>query len=246
VSAALAGPGSQITRCAGPGTYSFAGDAHCLARPSLRRPRPQWSRPVRIDVCSVFARMSRDAPALLGICSAARMRAAGRSGSSWHVLALFDSSSRRISEQSSGLLIRGFGVRVPGGAPALTWGFWRSRSFLCVRFVPMLAPCSLVSLDLVGAGLSTLARSGPRCSKLAGQLLSQWSRPPLEALSAEISGPLRSVRSAGDAQLPGMASATAAALADCASLDNPGRPAQVQKPASVTVPALSAYPCIDP
>jgi len=135
----------QITRCAGPGTYTFAGDAHCLARPSLRCPRPQWSRPVRIDVCSMFARMSRYAPALLGIRSAARMRAAGRSGSSWYVLALFDSSSKRISEQSSGLLIRGFGVRVPGGAPVLTWGFIAPGHFLCVRFVPMLAPRSLVS-----------------------------------------------------------------------------------------------------
>jgi hypothetical protein len=42
------------------------------------------------------------------------------------------------------LLIRGFGVRVPGGAPVLTWGFFASSSFLYVRFVPMLAPCSLV------------------------------------------------------------------------------------------------------
>jgi hypothetical protein len=36
------------------------------------------------------------------------------------VLAFHDSSSRRINEQSSGLLIRGFGVQVPGGAPVLT------------------------------------------------------------------------------------------------------------------------------
>src|SRR5580704_5666984 len=70
----------------------------------------------------------------------------------------------------------------------------------------MLAPCSLASLDPIGASLSTLAGSGLRCPKLAGQLFGQWSRPLMEALSADISGPLRSVKSAGDAPLPGEAS----------------------------------------
>jgi putative transposase len=37
---------------------------------------------------------------------------------------LLDSRSRRRIEQNSGLLIRGFGVQVPGGAPVLTWGFF--------------------------------------------------------------------------------------------------------------------------
>jgi hypothetical protein len=73
-------------------------------------------------------------------------------------------------EQSSGLLIRGFGVQVPGGAPVLTWGFIAPGRFLCVRFVRMLAPCSLVSQDRVVAGLSHLAGSGVRRPKLAGQL----------------------------------------------------------------------------
>src|SRR6266511_398165 len=31
----------------------------------------------------------------------------------------------RDSTKRSGLLIRGFGVRVPGGAPVLTWAFFR-------------------------------------------------------------------------------------------------------------------------
>jgi hypothetical protein len=57
-------------------------------------------------------------------------------------------------------------LRVRGSSPwrrtGTDLGFHRSRSFLCVRFVPMLAPCSLVSLDPVGAGRSTLAGSGPR------------------------------------------------------------------------------------
>jgi hypothetical protein len=51
------------------------------------------------------------------------MRATGQNDSSRHVLALFDSSSKRINEQSGGLLIRGFGVQVPGGAPVLAWGY---------------------------------------------------------------------------------------------------------------------------
>jgi len=63
VSAALAGPGSQITRCAGPSTSTFAGDAHCLARPSLRR----LGHSGLDQFASMFARMSRYAPALLGI-----------------------------------------------------------------------------------------------------------------------------------------------------------------------------------
>jgi hypothetical protein len=40
----------------------------------------------------------------------------GRNSSSRHVLTLINSRSRTRSEQSSGLLIRGLGVRVPGGA----------------------------------------------------------------------------------------------------------------------------------
>jgi hypothetical protein len=38
------------------------------------------------------------------------------------------------------LLIRGFGVQVPGGAPVMTWGFLNHRSFLCARFVRAPAP----------------------------------------------------------------------------------------------------------
>ena len=75
--------------------------------------------------------------------------------------------AERPLRPSRPLLIRGFGVRVPGGAPVLNWGFIAPGLFLCVRFVPMLAPCSLASLDPIGAGLSTLAGSGLRCPKLA-------------------------------------------------------------------------------
>ena len=116
----------------------------CLAS---RRHAPHamayWYRPVRTDVCSMSARMPRYPPTTSGTRSAAPMRATGQNGSSRHVLALFDSSSRRINEQSSGLLIRGFGVQVPGGAPGLTWGFTAPGHFLCARFVPIFRACWL-------------------------------------------------------------------------------------------------------
>jgi hypothetical protein len=91
--------------------------------PGSGRIYTNWSRPMRIDVCSMFARMPRYGPAQPGIRSAARMRATGRNGSSRHVLEFFDSSSRIIIELSSGLSIRRFGVQVPGGTPVLTWPY---------------------------------------------------------------------------------------------------------------------------
>src|SRR5277367_1727166 len=112
-------------------------------------------------VCSMFARMPRYGPAPPGIRSEARIRATGQNGSSRHVLAFFDSSSRRINEQSSGLLIRGFGVQVPGGAPVLTWGFIKTRSSFRVRFVLMFAPCLLGRTDPAIRGLSKTARPAP-------------------------------------------------------------------------------------
>ena len=45
-----------------PDINTFADDAHALSRPRLRYPRSQWSRPVRIDGCSMFARTPRYAP----------------------------------------------------------------------------------------------------------------------------------------------------------------------------------------
>jgi hypothetical protein len=112
-----------VTRCVAPGICTFTDGGYDLVPPRPRRSRSWWSRPVRADVCSVVARMPRYAPAASGIRSESRIPAAGQNGSSRHVLSLLDSSSKRINEQSSGLLIRGFGVQVPGGAPVMTWGF---------------------------------------------------------------------------------------------------------------------------
>ncbi len=58
----------------------------------------------------------------------------------------------RLAESNtccSGLLIRGFGVQVPGGAPDLTWGYPRSAWSLRACFVSMFAPRLLVSRDPV-------------------------------------------------------------------------------------------------
>jgi hypothetical protein len=97
----------------------------CLAsRSHAPHAMAYWYRPVRTDVCSMFARMPRYGPAQPGIRSAARMRATGQNGSSRHVLALHDSSSRRINEQSSGLLIRGRAAAGQRGA-ATTAGLGR-------------------------------------------------------------------------------------------------------------------------
>jgi hypothetical protein len=74
----------------------------------------------------MVARMPRYGLAASGTRSAQRIPATVQNGSSRHVLAFFDSSSTRINEHRSGLLIRGFGVRVPGGAPGL------SRHYMCL------------------------------------------------------------------------------------------------------------------
>src|SRR5450756_141867 len=63
--------------------------------------------------------------------------------------------------QSSGLLIRGFGVQVPGGAPGLTWGFTTPGLFLCVRFVHMFAPRLLGRTDPAIRVLSKTAHPAP-------------------------------------------------------------------------------------
>ena len=133
-----------------PGTCTFADDARSLAWEPPGSSRQWWSRPMHADGCSMVARMPRYAPAASGIRSTPRMSASRQNGSSRHALALSDSSSERVIEQRSGLLIRGFGVQVPGGAPVLTWGFIAPGHFLCVRFVPVFRPCWLRARSAVG------------------------------------------------------------------------------------------------
>jgi hypothetical protein len=94
-------------------------------------------------------------PCLLRVCSdvavpsdSTRYQAAAKlleSRTKRHRLAL----SGSIRTLGSGLLIRGFGVQVPGGAPVLTWGYASSGLPREGRFGAMFAPRLLVSPDLV-------------------------------------------------------------------------------------------------
>ena len=104
-------------------------------------PRPEMLLTVAGDswctgthVCSMFARMSRYGPVAGGITrhrvSRLPHRPAGHSISR-HYLTRFKSTTSR-------LLICGFGVQVPGGAPILTWGFTGPGPSFRARFVPIL------------------------------------------------------------------------------------------------------------
>ena len=106
-------------------------------------------------------------PCLLHVCSdvavpsdsaryqAAAKRAESRTKRHRQVL------SGSIWTLSSGLLIRGFGVQVPGGAPGLTWGFIIPDHFFRVRFVHMFAPCLLGRTDPAIRVLSKTAHPAP-------------------------------------------------------------------------------------
>ena len=137
-------------------------------------PSAMWSRPIRIHVCSMFARMSRYTPAARGIRSPPRIPATAQNGRSRQVPVSLDTSSERRIELSSGLLICGFGVQVPGAARTLTWGFTAPGHFLCVRFVSVLARVS-------EPGRRRPCQEWPnREQRRPSQLvnfLDQWSRP---------------------------------------------------------------------
>ena len=171
VSMAHAGPGPQTA----PDAYTFADDAPRPVPTPSSTSSTQWSRPIRIDVCSMFARMPRYAPTASGIRSESRIPETGQNGSSRHVLALLSISSRRITKHSSGLLIRGFGVQVPGGAPVLTWGFINPG----LPFTPGLSPfCSRAR--------SVLARRSDGGPTVACQKPRNWSRPVIGSPSGAV------------------------------------------------------------
>jgi hypothetical protein len=118
-----------------------------------------------------------------------------------------------LPRRGSGLLIRGFGVQVPGGAPGLTWGFITPGHF----FVPVLSAwllrgCSRARTQQSGSCQKRPIRPpcggmrpGAAPSRPAGAApgsLDQWSRPLAQAPGAhpESSMPMpsRSVRPAGN------------------------------------------------
>ena len=116
-------------------------------------------------VCSMFARLSRYGPVADGITRhtypGSLYRPAGHSISRHYMT--------RRKWKTSRLLICGFGVQVPGGAPILTWDYTRSGSPRAGRFGAMFAPRLLVSPDLV-AGTAPISWHG-------GRVWARWSRP---------------------------------------------------------------------
>ena len=143
MSATVTRPRLRLSRDLTSGIYTITVIAEPLVGRSPRRPRPWWSRPMPADGCSMVARMPRYAPAASGIRSAPRIPATGQNGSSRHVSHRPTPGQHGILEQSSGLLIRGFGVQVPGGAPVLTWGFIAQVVFfVSVLFTWLIRGCS--------------------------------------------------------------------------------------------------------
>src|SRR5215469_2786962 len=86
---------------------------------------------------------------------------------------------RGISEQSSGLLIRGFGVQVPGGAPVLTWPYTDLGCPEVARFWAMFAPRLLVSLDLVDRAAPAASRAPGQAAPVAVLAAGFWLERPL-------------------------------------------------------------------
>ena len=117
-----------------------------------------------------------------------------------------NNSDSRVRVCAGPCHLRTLNPRVRGSSPwrrtRTDLGFYRSRSFLCVRFVPMLAPRSLVSHDRVVAGASKPAQSAAS----RGRRAAAFTRPMVYT-SAEHSihrqlVQLRSVKCTGSSLLP--------------------------------------------
>jgi hypothetical protein len=135
--ASLARPVAQILRCAAPGVYTFtdSGPGSGL---------------------DLSARMF--APCLLGRPGTGRqdavltsLRLAGlRYSSACHSIPVTQVFKK--VPLNSGLLIRGFGVQVPGNAPGMTWGFITSGHFyVSVLSRRLLRICSRAQAPQSGA-----------------------------------------------------------------------------------------------
>ena len=139
------------------------------ARTVILRAHAPTIGPFCSDACSMFARTSRYAPSVRGTRRSPQTRAAVQNGRSRHVPASLGTVAEIKIEPSSGLLIRGFGVQVPGGAPVLTWGFTAPGLFPCVRSVPMFAPCLLARTDPAIRGLSKAGHPAPDAEAFAAK-----------------------------------------------------------------------------
>ena len=142
-----------------------------------------YSPPERGDhrhVCSMFARLSRHHLTAPGISRQLDWRSRGQNGTARHCPVVAGRKSR-------GLLVRGFGVRVPGGAPVLTWLFCYPFTLVGGRFPAVVAPRWLVSPDLVGGAarewqVCRMCIGGPRVPPDAGSA----TRPGMDADPAAI------------------------------------------------------------
>jgi hypothetical protein len=92
------------------------------------------------------------------------------------------------------LLIRGFGVRVPGGAPVLTCCFYHLFALAGDRFPAMFALCLLVSPDLVG-GSGQQAWPAPSDGCTQRDIGRTGGGPPLTQLANSSRRPLSHRRS---------------------------------------------------
>jgi hypothetical protein len=104
--------------------------------------RPSVADRVRRSAVAMFARISQYHLTMPGIVRQRNRRSSGQNDTAGAL-----SGSTRT--QDSRLLIRGFGVQVPGGALALTWCYTRFGRPRGGRFGARFAPRLLVSPDLV-------------------------------------------------------------------------------------------------
>jgi hypothetical protein len=131
----------------------------------------QWSRPFRIDVCSVFARMPRYGPAGRGTHVTLPRRVAVQLRTSQHSC---DSSLQKTFSEH-----RTLNPRVRGSSP---WrrtrsdlGFHDSRSFFMCPFCPHV--CSMFARPH-GPSNPGHVKNGPSGRRgAAPRSLDQWSRP---------------------------------------------------------------------
>ena len=110
-----------------------------------------------------------------------------------------DLSGAEAFRGDAGLLIRGFGVQGPGGAPGLTWGLIT----LVIFYVSVLSPCLLGVCSRARTLQSGACQNGPSGANARPRArLDQWSRPsgrvPITPAESPIPMLSRSVKPTGN------------------------------------------------
>jgi hypothetical protein len=129
-------------------------------------------------------------------------------------------SSFQKSASEQRILIRGFGVQVPGGAPGLTWGFTTPGHFLCVRFVHMFAPCLLGGRE---RGAGRLVKNGPMTQDQPSEPLPMRLHSAIAAGRSSVAG-LSSVSGWAVAAGAGGPADSIRTVVACLQLGYPGGP----------------------